>query len=152
MRVNNLDPLLIVVSRRFLNPPILWRLPYIAYSSIFHKPFFNIDFVTLFLWLNVWTYHIECIILLNDMMDLHLLNLAILVLEAPFYVFYGTSHQVYCKFDTDIIAFLITLIWYLIQTNTHIWHQKGLGGVKTSDNLFLEHFPYFTIPSLLFLL
>ena len=84
------------------------------------------------------------------MMDLHLLNLAILVLEAPFYVFYGTSHQVYCKFDTDIIVFLITLIWYLIQTNTHIWHQKGLGGVKTSDNLFLEHFPYFTIPSLLF--
>ena len=86
------------------------------------------------------------------MMDLHLVNLAILVLEAPFYVFYGTSHQIYCKFDTDIIVFLITLIWYLIQTNTHIWHQKGLGGVKTSDNLFLEHFPYFTIPSLLFFL
>ena len=75
-------------------------------------------FVALFLWLSVWLCH-DCFILLNDMMDLHLLSLVILVPLALCYVFYPIRHQVYCSFDTNDMAFASTLIWYHTQTNTH---------------------------------
>ena len=53
-----------------------------------------------------------CVILLNDVTDLHLLSLGTILPEAPWYVFYATRCQVYCRFDTDDMAFASTLILY----------------------------------------
>ena len=42
----------------------------------------------------------------------HLSSFGTLVLQAPCYVFYATRCQVYCRFDTNDMAFPSTLIWY----------------------------------------
>ena len=62
-------------------PPILWRASYIAHPLLFSNighplpsaptSAATVFFVFLFLWLNGWSCHIWCAILLNDIMDLH---------------------------------------------------------------------------------
>ena len=60
------------------------------------------------------------------MTDLHLSSLGTLLPEAPCYAFYATRNQVYCRSDTDHMAFAGTLIWYYsTQTNTRT-PQQGL--------------------------
>ena len=48
------------------------------------------------------------------------------VSETPCYVFYATRRQVYCRFDTDDIAFASTLIWHHTQEQIHTQHTPGL--------------------------
>ena len=72
----------------------------------------------LFLWLNGWSYHIWCVILLNDVMNLHMLGLGNLVPEKPWCVFCAIRRQVYWGLIHNV--FLTgTLIWYHTRTNTH---------------------------------
>ena len=60
------------------------------------------------------------VILLHDMMDPHLLSLdTLLLLEAPCYAFYAARCQLYCRFDTDGMAFASTLTWYHKHIYTH---------------------------------
>ena len=76
--------------------------------------------VVLFLWLNEWSCHIRCTILLNDNMDLHMSSLGTAVPEGPWCVFFVTRHQVYWGM-THHVFFTCTLIWYHTHkhTNTH---------------------------------
>ena len=61
----------------------------------------------------------------DDMTNLQLMiwqtymsSLGTLAPEASCYVFYGTMCQVYCRFDTDDMAFASALIWYYTHTFT----------------------------------
>ena len=85
------------------NPHILWRLPPILPNLLFFKfcstsnPLPTSLSVVLFLWLNWWSHYTWCVILLNDIMDLHMSSLATLVPEGKkdLDVFYATWYQVY---------------------------------------------------------
>ena len=68
------------------------------------------------------------------MMDLLLLSLGTLLPEAPCYVFYATMHQVYCRFDTDGMAFSGILILYKTHTHTHTHTHTKETEVKTNWN------------------
>ena len=75
-------------------------------------------FVALFLWLNGWSRHIWCFILLNEIMDLHMLSLGILAPQRPCSVLYATRFQITTvKHMTWFFA--STLIWYHTHTRTH---------------------------------
>ena len=63
--------------------------------------------IILFLWLNGWSYHIWCAILLNDNMDLHMASLGTLVPEGPWCVFYALRHQVYWGLTHNVVFY-----WY----------------------------------------
>ena len=121
--------------QRDANPPIFWRPPYIAYP-----PFFQILYipfppnslspptptptglsVVLFLWINGWSSHVWCAILLNYNMDLHMSGLCTLVPEGPWCVFYVTRRQVYWGL-THVVVFY----WYsdlISRTQTHTAHS-----------------------------
>ena len=77
-----------------MNQPLYWLLP--PFVLFFPTPNTVLVFVTLFF--------SKC------MTELHLLNLATLVTEAHFFVFYSKRRQVYCRFGTDYITFARTLI------------------------------------------
>ena len=75
--------------QRVPNPLILWRsplLPTLPPSILPHTithpnppQYPSPSFVALFLWLKWWSRHIRCVILLNEIMDLHMLSLGTLV-------------------------------------------------------------------------
>ena len=108
------------------------KTPYIVYPLFFKfwslppptllstTPTLTALSAVLFLWLHGWPPDIWCVILLNDIMDLHMLSLVTLVPEGPWYVFYATRHQVYWGL-THNVAFCCysTLIWYQAHTSTH---------------------------------
>ena len=119
--------------QRGSNPPFLWRPLYIAYLpllfQILSNPFSPTSLssptstatvlsVVLFLWLNGWSRHIRCAILLNDNIDLFMSSLGTLVPEGPGYVFYATRRQVY-RGLTHNVVFTGTLIWYHKHRITH---------------------------------
>ena len=80
-------PVLLIPSfQLFSNPPIPSLLPPTPTPTALS--------VVLYFWLNGWSYHIWCAILLNDIMNL-MLSLGILVPEGPWCVFYVTRHQMY---------------------------------------------------------
>ena len=98
----------------------------------------TVSSVDLFLWLNGWSCHIRCVILLNDNMDLHMSSL-------------GTFDQK----DLDVCFmqqgvkftelwhmwfFTRTLIWYHAHTNTQT-HTAHSGAVDwhTHINMYLHH-------------
>ena len=83
---------------RGANPPILWRLPYIAYHPLFFLEILSNH------WINDWSRHIWCAILLNDNMNLHMLSLCIIAPEGPWCVFYTTGCQVYWGL-THVVVF-----------------------------------------------
>ena len=77
--------------------------PYFSFSIFFQSPRLsmspptpnpNVLSVSLFLWLNGWSHHIWCAILLNDIMDLLMSRYGTLVQEGPWCVFYVTRCQV----------------------------------------------------------
>ena len=73
------------------------KAPYIAYpppSLLPPTPIPTTLSIVLFLWLNGWSCHLCCAILLN-IMDLHMLSLGTLVSEGPSCKFYATRRQVY---------------------------------------------------------
>ena len=77
--------------------------------------------VVMFLWLNGWSYHIRCAILLNDNIDLHTSHPRTLVPEGPWCVFYVRRRQVY------ICGYLL-VSWLditLTNTKTHTAHSAA---------------------------
>ena len=75
-------------------------------------------FVALFLWLNGWSRHIWCFILLNEIMDVHMLSLGILAPQRPCSVLYATRFQI-TTVKHMTCFFASTLIWYHTHTHTH---------------------------------
>ena len=61
----------------------------------------------LFLFLNGWSRHILCSILLNDIMNLHVPSLGIFVSDGPWCVFYATRCQVYWGLPHEVV-----FCWY----------------------------------------
>ena len=109
------------------NSPILWR----PTPPILHTPPFS-NFVPLpsslvlptptptalsvilLIWLNGWSHHIWCAILLNDIMDLHMSSHGNLVPERPKCVFYALRHRVYWGLTHNMV------LWFDIMcTNTY---------------------------------
>ena len=94
---------LCIVGRGFVTPPNLKRFCYFVNYPNFkfyphpnhpHTPNYLLPllaiFVDLFLWLNGWSCHIWCVILLNDIMSLQMSTLGTLLLDEPCCVFYTT--------------------------------------------------------------
>ena len=92
--------------------------------------------VVLFLWINGWSRHIWCAILLNDNMDLHVSSYGTLVPEGPWCMFYAIRHQVYWGL-THVVVFY----WYsdlISHTQTHTAHS-GASRLTHSYNIYLHH-------------
>ena len=119
-----------IVCRGVLTPYLMkTHPPYVAYSLfeiLFNPPIPPTSLslsnpnptvlsVVLFLWLNGWSRHILCAILLNDNIDLHMFNLVTLVPDKPWCVFYVTRHHVHWSL-THKWFFTFLLMWH---TSTH---------------------------------
>ena len=113
-----------IVCRVFLTSLIFEDAPAFFTSHPHFSNFVHLlpaVFVALFLWLNLSSRH-GCVILLNDVVDLNLLHLGILVLEAPCCVLYATRHRIYWKFNKNHMVFAITLVCYHNHRKTNIAH------------------------------
>ena len=90
--------------------------------------------VVLLLWLNGWSCHIWCAILLNNNMDLHMSSL-------------GTRRTlmcVLCKNESglprsDTCSFLLVLWFDITNTQTHIQHTQRPVDWHTHINEYLHH-------------
>ena len=104
--------------------------PYIAYTPFFKfcpTPLFPVASnphptalsVILLIWLNGWSHHIWCAILLNDIMDLHMSSHGNLVPERPKCVFYALRHRVYWGLTHNMV------LWFdIMRTNTYTHTHK----------------------------
>ena len=99
--------------------------------------------VVLFLWLNWWSHYIWCAILLNDIMDLHMLRLDTLVPERPCCVFHATRHHVYWGLIHNLV-----FCWYfdlISHTQTHTYTYTKTRHIlepvdwHTHTNAYLHH-------------
>ena len=91
----------------------------------------------LFLWLNGWSHHIWCAILLNNNMGLHMSSVGTLVPEGPWCVFYATRRQVYWGRTHNVIFYWYSdLIW---QTHIHTQYTQGPVDWHTHINVYLHH-------------
>ena len=90
--------------------------------------------VVLFLWLNGWSQHIWCAILLDDNMDLNMSSLGTLVPETPWCVV--------CNKDSSLLRsdtmwfFTGNLIWY--HTHKHTVHSGSVDW-HSLVNIYLHH-------------
>ena len=116
--------------QRVRNPPMLWRPSFTAYppfSNFVQIPLPNLQphclFIAFFLWLNVWSRIDVCVILLNDIMDLHMSSFGTTVLERPCCVFYVSR----------------ILIWYHKHTHKYTQHTQGLTDWQTHVNIYQRH-------------
>ena len=80
----------------------------------------------MFFWLNGWSHHIWCAILLNDNTDRDMSSLSTLVPEGPWDVFYATRHQVYRGLTHNVF---LMLLWFDMlhphtNTQTHTAHSE----------------------------
>ena len=116
------------------NPPLYCPHPFFRFCPapthfpVTFKPHPTVLSVALFLWLNGWSCHIWCTILLNGNMDLHMSGL-------------GTRRTSMCfmqqgiKFTAvwHIMCFFTgTLIWYHTHTNTQT-HTAHLGASRLTQ-------------------
>ena len=93
------------VGRGFLTPPILWRPPILPttlppFSNFVQSPHLILHSPPLLFLLPclfglMGDHTTFCVVLLNDIMDLHMLSLGNFVPEEPCCIFYATRHQVY---------------------------------------------------------
>ena len=103
--------------QRGANPSILWRVapPFFKFCSTlpptsvtYPTPIPTIFSVALFLWLNGWSSHIWCAVLLNDNIDLHMSSLGTLVSEVLWCVlcqfYWGLTHNVVFYQYSDLIS------------------------------------------------
>ena len=109
-------------------------------------------FVTLFLWLNGWSWYI-CFILFNDIMDLHISSLSDLVRAGPCRVFCAIRRQVYWGLTYKVVLLLVPWLGTSnITTHTHIskdtQHRQGSRDWLTHINIMLT--PPFTCSQQLF--
>ena len=129
---------------------MLWRLPYIAYPPLFSSfvpslpsslsPNHTVLFVVLFLWLNGWSHHIWCAILLNDNMNLHMFSLGTLVPEGTWWVFYSTRSQVYWGLTHNVVFYCYS-DFFITHTQMHknTQHTQGPVDWHTYINIYLHH-------------
>ena len=74
--------------------------------------------VVMFLWLNGWSHHIWCVILVNNDMDLYMSSLGTLVPEGPWCLFYATRRQIYRSLTHNVVFY-----WYSdLISNTYNVH------------------------------
>ena len=92
-------------------------------------------FDVLLLWMNGWWWHIWCVLLLNDIMDLYISTLGTLVRERPWYVFMQQSLK-FTDFWHIIWLFAGTLIWHHKRTYTQ-WHTA-----RSGDNRLRHPYKY----------
>ena len=123
--------------QRVPSPPILWRLPYMAYLFFFQilptpPPTTNPTalFVALFLWLNEWSCNIWCVASLNGL--IHMSNLGTLVPESPCCVFYATRRQVYWGLTNNVVFLLV--LW-LDAPHTHTKKTDSTHRGQETDTL-----------------
>ena len=93
-------------------PPILFQILSNTLSSTFLSPPTSTQTVlsvVLFLWLNGWSCHSWCAILLNNNMDLHMSSHGTLVPEGPWCVFYATRCQAYWGLTYNVVFY-----WYCV--------------------------------------
>ena len=93
--------------------------------------------VVLLLWLNGWSCHIWCAILLNDNMNLHMSSLGTLIPEGPWCVFYATRHKVYWDLTYNVVFY-----WYsdlIPQTHKRTQHTWWPVDWQTHINVHLHH-------------
>ena len=115
------------------NTPILRRPPYIAYPPFFkfcptpHLPcrlHLHYSFYCLVFWLNGWSHHIWCVILINDIMDLHTSSLDTFVPEGLWSVLYATRRQAYWGLTHVVLCWYSDLISHTHKnTNTKKRHR-----------------------------
>ena len=116
--------------QRVPNPPILWRLPYIAYPLPPFSNFFNLTlpplllFVFPYFFLKKWGLapHLVCYVLLQYIMDLRMSSLDIAVPQGPCNVFYGTRNQLHwAQTHYVVFCYYSDLISHVTdrQTRTH---------------------------------
>ena len=84
-----------------------------------------------FLWLNGWSRHIWCIILLNDKMDLRMSSLGTLVPDGHWCVFYVRRHQVYCSLTHYVLFYWCYDLISHTHTNTQT-QTAHLGGSRST--------------------
>ena len=77
--------------------------------------------VVLYFWLTWWSYRTWCAILLNDIMDLHMLSLGTLVPEGRWCVFYVTRHQTH---------------WGLTHNVNFCWYSDLISHTKIHTNTY----------------
>ena len=147
--MRNFQVFFYIVGRRVLtpllceDPPILPTppplFPILSNSTPTALP------VVLFLWLNEWSCHIRCTILLNDNMDLHMSSLGTAVPEGPWCVFFATRHQVYWGMNS-FVRIVTSCVFYLYsdlishtQTHKHTQHTQGPVDWHTHINVYLHH-------------
>ena len=92
-----------------------------------------------FLWLNGWSLHIWCAILLNDNMDLHMSGLGTLVPEGPWCVFYATRHQVYWGLTHNVIFYWYSHLISHKHTHTHTHTHTQIHTIRLTHPLYLHH-------------
>ena len=103
----------------------IWCKIFKVYLTILGPYAFTVGWrvLTFYLWVNVWSYHILCVIFLNDIMDLNLLSLDTLVAAATCCVFYAPSIK-FTQGFTWMTVFASTLIWHHTQRQTHSGHKR----------------------------
>ena len=118
----------------------IWCKIFKVYLTILGPYAFTVGWrvLTFYLWVNVWSYHILCVIFLNDIMDLNLLSLDTLVAAATCCVFYAPSIK-FTQGFTWMTVFASTLIWHHTQRQTHAGHTKGPIDWHTCINIYQHH-------------
>ena len=91
----------------------------------------------MFLWLNGWSWHIWCAILLDDSMDLYMSSLGTLVPERPWCVFHATRCQVYWILTHNMVFYLYSDL-ISITHNTHTTYS-GTSRLTPPINIYLHH-------------
>ena len=140
--------------QRGAKPLILWRSPLYCLClpptllSNFVKPLnflltsnptLTVLSVVLFLWLNWWSWHIWCAILLNDNMDLHKSSFGTLVPEGHWYVFYATRRHIYWCLTHNVVFYWYSDLTSHTQTHKHTQHTQGPLDWHGHINIYLDH-------------
>ena len=142
-----------IVGRKVLTPPVLWRSPILSTPSFFKfcpttlpipttlppltaTP--TVLSVVLFLWLNEWSCHTWCAILLNDV-DLHVLSLCTVVPEGPLCVFYVTRCQIYWGLTHNVVLYWYSDLISHTQTYKRTHHTQGPVDWHTHISIYLHH-------------
>ena len=133
------------VIRGFLTPPpLFYKDPLYCLPHLFSKycqlpnpckPQYPLAlFATFFLWLNGWSRHIWCVILLNDNMNLQMLSLDTLVLQEPCGAFYPTWYLF--TWSNTWPGFHLILWFDIIYTDEDAQKTQGLIDWHTHTNIY----------------
>ena len=111
----------------FIVPPLLFsnfvQLPHFCVTT---NPHSHCSFYCpVSLWLNAWSRHIWCAILLNNNMDLHMSSLGTLVPEGSWFAFYEKRIQVYWGLTHNVVFYWYSDLISQTQPHKHSQHTQG---------------------------